>query len=86
MKNNNDVREDDVEKLAEEEYPDTKRGISVKWFEEKMEIRRKRTAFVKGYNKAKENTYTEEQVREAIRIIEPKELREYIIQSLKQPK
>jgi uncharacterized protein YbaA (DUF1428 family) len=47
-----------------------------------------------GYNRAKETLYTEEQVREAIRmatISDPKLLRffyseDYIIQSLKQPK
>ena len=74
----NDVREDNVEKLAEEfknQY--SKVGVT----EEEV------SAFILGYNKAKENTYTEEQVREAIQKARHSYATSFdIIQSLKQPK
>ena len=89
----NDVREDDVNKLAEK-YPYGGREGS------------KRLAFIdgywEGYNKAKENTYTEEQVRDLFEIAQltkaygdykpytfeeaKKLLKDGYLQSLKQPK
>lgn len=57
---------DDVEFLAKQEYANTKRCLSIKWFEESMEVNRKRTAFIKGYNKAKEKyKYTQKDVENA---------------------
>jgi hypothetical protein len=87
---------DDVEKLAEEEYPifdGDLLGIA-------NNQKHSRIDFIKGYNKAKETLYTEEQVREAIRMSRVTnttnvigggvKLHTYsdneIIQSLKQPK
>ena len=85
-----DVREDDVEKLAEEEYPNI--GGT---FQEAL-IRFSRSGFVRGYNKAKENTYTKEQLIKAISMAKGEDGNENydvfqyttheIIQSLKQPK
>jgi hypothetical protein len=46
---------DDIEKLAETEYP-----IGDDWDDEESLVRK--LAFIKGYNKAKENLYTEEQM------------------------
>ena len=86
--------EDDVEKLAEQYAKN--HGMMSYVFPDKYD------GFIAGYNKAKENTYTEEQVREAIeiardgiritRINEWETEKEFdytseeIIQSLKQPK
>lgn len=77
------VVEDDVEKLAEEfknQY------IKVGVTEDEV------SAFIVGYLKAKETLYTEEQVREAIRMAQTRKYNSHfynadeIIQSLKQPK
>ena len=91
----NDVREDDVEKLAEEYAFKTYHELEdAKWFTPLN------LGFRAGYNKAKENTYTEEQVREAIEMAREtkdpyftegyKRITKYtnseIIQSLKQSK
>jgi hypothetical protein len=86
-----EVVEDDVEKLAVEEYPiydGDLLGIA-------NNQKHSRIDFIKGYNKAKETLYTEKQVREAIdkayyvgayvEDIEDEDTEE-IIQSLKQPK
>ena len=57
----NDVREDDVEKLAEEIYPETYySGVYVdRWLKE---------GFIQGYNKAKETyKYTEEDLKLAMK-------------------
>jgi hypothetical protein len=51
----NGKKEDDVEKLAEKYYGPGDYGLESK------------QGFIKGYNKAKETLYTEEQVREVIR-------------------
>jgi len=59
----NEMIEDDVEKLAETEYPifdGDLLGIA-------NNQQHSRVDFIKGYNKAKETLYTEEQVREVIR-------------------
>ena len=81
----NDVREDDVEKLAKERYPEYY----------SIGLGGDRIGFERGYQLAKENTYTEEQVREAIDMAKkslyqlPKQFiysSDQIIQSLKQPK
>lgn len=83
-----DVEEDDVEKLAEKYYGPGDYGLESK------------QGFIKGYNKAKETLFTEEQVRDAIDMarrgiitdaygdLEVEYLleKEQIIQSLKQPK
>ena len=71
----NDVREDDVEKLAKERYPEYY----------SVGLGGDRIGFERGYNLAKENTYTEEQVREAIRKA-PLVNIDSIIQTLKQLK
>ena len=62
----NDVREDDVEKLALEWC----KGVGEDGFVrtgDDYDVH-ELPAFIAGYNKAKENTYTEEQVREAISV------------------
>mgnify|MGYP003334547571 CR=1 FL=1 len=53
----NDVREDDVEKLAKEHAEN--KGMMAYVNPDKY------NSFIAGYNKAKENTYTEEQIEEA---------------------
>ena len=67
-----DVRkmvEDDVEKLAEEEFSDNQLKDMYS-YEDAIRFRGKlsyaRKGFVKGYNKAKETLYTEEQVRKLV--------------------
>jgi len=83
----NDVREvvvDDVEKLAEAEYPiydGDLLGIA-------NNQKHSRIDFIKGYNKAKETLYTEEQVREVMDFARGhhKMTDTQFIQSLKQPK
>ena len=78
----NNVREDDVEKLAEE------------WFESKgyniYNHYNTMPSFIEGYNKCKEKTYTEGQVKQAIEMSKDIKYITYstdeIIQSLKQPK
>jgi hypothetical protein len=81
----------DVEKLAEEEYPIFDGDLLGIAHNQKQS----RIDFIKGYNKAKETLYTEEQVRDAITLAilnydsnKPlnKEFAKEIIQSLKQPK
>jgi len=75
-------REDNVEKLAEKYYGPGDYGLESK------------QGFIKGYNKAKETLYTEEQIREAIDMARkdnsPLFVWDFtideIIQSLKQPK
>ena len=62
MDNEPKMVEDDVEKLAEEEYSifdGDLLGIA-------NNQKHSRIDFIKGYNKAKETLYTEEQVRKAI--------------------
>jgi hypothetical protein len=57
-----EYKENDVEKLAEEEYPifdGDLLGIA-------NNQQYSRIDFIKGYNKAKETLYTEEQIREAV--------------------
>jgi len=71
-----DDLEDYVYELAETYYDPGHYGLESK------------QGFIKGYKKAQETLYTEEQVREAIRIAtttDPKS-EDYIIQSLKQSK
>ena len=71
-----DDLEDYVYELAETYYGPGHYGLESK------------QGFIKGYKKAQETLYTEEQVREAIRIAtttDPKS-EDYIIQSLKQSK
>jgi len=60
----NGKREDDVEKLAEEEYPIFDGDLLGIAHNQKQS----RIDFIKGYNKAKETLYTMEQVREAIEL------------------
>ena len=82
----NDVREDDVEKLAKERYPEYY----------SIGLGGDRIGFERGYQLAKENTYTEEQIRELVSKIRTELAKnnhnhysidyEQIIQSLKQPK
>ena len=69
----NDVSEDNVEKLAEEMYG-------------KVKVPNYDIGFVDGYLKAKENTYTEEDIIDAIGMArnEPDMNWKDIIQSLKQ--
>ena len=77
----NDVREDDVEKLAKE-YAENK-GMMAYVNPDKYD------GFIAGWNKCKENTYTEEQLRKVLYTSEFLFIRtsaEEIIQSLKQPK
>jgi len=57
------IVENDVEKLAKEEYPIFDGGLLSIAYNQKHS----RVDFIKGYNKAKETLYTEEQVREVIR-------------------
>jgi hypothetical protein len=83
-----DVREDDVEKLAEEHLTHW-RALNNIHLSNVIHAERCKNDFKAGYNKAKENTYTEEQVRQAIGIA--KDFRydmdtNEIIQSIKQPK
>jgi hypothetical protein len=59
----NGKREDDVEKLAEEEYP-TGRFENLESYDDRNRLRQQ--GFIKGWNKCKATLYTEEQVREAI--------------------
>ena len=88
----NDVREDDVEKLAEEsaEYLQSLlNAASINLYGQGHILDAAKKMYKSGYNKAKENTYTEEQVREAIGMA--KDFRydidtNEIIQSLKQSK
>jgi len=84
-----DVKEDDVEKLAEH-YSNMMEDVS-----DKLGKYLVKSVFIDGYNKAKENTYTEEQVRFIIcksfllgvdRGEYSKELEDKLIQSLKQSK
>ena len=87
-----DVREDDVEKLAEEsaEYLQSLlNAASINLYGQGHILDAAKKMYKSGYNKAKENTYTEEQVREAIGMA--KDFRydidtNEIIQSLKQSK
>ena len=79
----NTLKQDDIEKLAKERYPEYY----------SIGLGGDRIGFERGYQLAKENTYTEEQVREAIDMArEEKGYASYeyteneIIQSLKQPK
>jgi len=68
---------DNVKKLADEHYTIKDRSTNGR-----------KESFIIGYNKAKETLFTEEQVREAIRIAtttDPKS-EDYIIKSLKQSK
>jgi hypothetical protein len=79
-----EVVEDDVEKLAVEEYPiydGDLLGIA-------NNQKHSRIDFIKGYNKAKETLYTEEQVREVMDFARGhhKMTDTQFIQSLKQPK
>ena len=82
--------EDDVEKLAVEEYPIFDGDLLGITHNQKHS----RIDFIKGYNKAKETLYTEEQVREALKYgVDNSEIIkrgckniEGFIQSLKQPK
>jgi hypothetical protein len=60
----NKMIEDDVEKLAKEEYPIFDGGLLSIAYNQKHS----RIDFIKGYNKAKETLYTEEQVRKAIEL------------------
>jgi len=75
----NSKREEDVEKVAEEEYPEPNPYVIEK------------EGFIKGYNKAKETLYTEQQLRFAMKYASEitnnkmKYMEDYI-QSLKQPK
>jgi hypothetical protein len=62
MDNKPKMIEDDVEKLAEEEYPIFDGGLLSIAYNQKHS----RIDFIKGYNKAKETLYTEEQIKEAI--------------------
>jgi len=83
----NGKREDDVEKLAEEEYPIFDGDLLGIAHNQKQS----RIDFIKGYNKAEETLYTEEQVREAIELADRYNYlldsqKTEIIQSLKQPK
>jgi len=61
----NEMVEDNVEKLAVEEYPISKGGSM--WMPTSFDLDQscRQEGFIKGYNKAKETLYTEEQVREA---------------------
>jgi hypothetical protein len=65
----NEMVEDDVEKLAEEEFSDNQLKDMYS-YEDAIRFRGKlsyaRKGFVKGYNKAKETLYTEEQVKELL--------------------
>jgi hypothetical protein len=85
-----DVRkmvEDDVEKLAEEEYPISKGGSM--WMPTSFDLDQscRQEGFINGYNKAKETLYTEEQVREIVEKSRATGLTaEYIMLSLKQTK
>jgi hypothetical protein len=57
--------EDDVEKLAEEEYrefPHSPKDKTDWHYNRDVHCFKKRKAFIKGYNKAKETLYTREQV------------------------
>jgi len=86
----NEMVEDDVEKLAEEEFSDNQLKDMYS-YEDAIRFRGKlsyaRKGFVKGYNKAKETLYTEEQVGRAIDMARKDwNLKYEIIQSLKQPK
>jgi hypothetical protein len=89
----NKMVEDDVQKLAVEEYPITKGGSM--WIPTSFDLDQscRQEGFINGYNKAKETLYTEEQVRDAIDMARDQsgyasyEYKENeIIQSLKQPK
>jgi hypothetical protein len=95
-----EYKENDVEKLDVEEYPISKGGSM--WMPTSFDLDQscRQEGFIKGYNKAKETLYTEEQVREAIDMtrrgiitdaygdLEVEYLleKEQIIQSIKQPK
>ena len=79
-----DVREDDVEKLQQDAWDNYEHE------EGNLYSTTFRNAFKLGYNKAKENTYTEEQVREAIRLTyyyyNYELTSDEIIEKIKQPK
>jgi hypothetical protein len=87
-----EYKEDDVEKLAETEYPIFDGGLLSIAYNQKHS----RIDFIKGYNKAKETLYTEEQLRELISLIRTELAKnqynhysidyDQLIQSLKQPK
>ena len=101
-----DVREDDVEKLEENYWKELENRREVaKNFKGQVagrhpdmfghsEMMHMLRGYLEGYNKAKENTYTEEQVREAINLATTSKYdyklhfynADEIIQSLKQPK
>ena len=95
MNKQNDVREDDVDRIMRlsEQSRNTINEVASLCSGE-VEEHIFDMGFYQGYNKAKENTYTEEQVRKAIDMARkddnPLFLWEYtpdeIIQSLKQPK
>ena len=73
--------EDDVEKLAEQDT------IALTDYLTEKEHNCMKLGFVRGYNKAKETLYTEEQVREAMNCtVLSAKAKERVIQSLKQPK
>ena len=86
VSDNSKMVEDDVEKLAEQEFP-TGTFENMEKYDDRNRLRQQ--GYIKGYNKAKETLYTEEQVIAAI-----EDARDYtgyvntdeVIKSLKQPK